>query len=306
MNPTIYDAVIIGAGPAGASCAVWLSLLGFKPVIIDRAKMIGGLSALNPFQDPWNVTAPGLTGEEASLQMKKSLEAARVPVLLDQAVTDIQRVEDMNSDTPLFSVYFGENHMLVGRNVVIATGVRHKRPPQMPEGKFYPNILLGPGKHVYMHDFVMKRVAVLGGGDNALENAVFCLDRGVQSVDIYARSVRAQKKWLDIINPKQLHIGEYTFNPEEMMVNGQQYDTIMVFYGYEPQLAGFNHLNLKIKETGHIWTDNDTAQTSISGIYAIGEVAHRMHPCVVTSMADGVVAAKAIQKSLESLKDDRQ
>lgn len=301
MNATIYDAVIIGAGPAGASCAVWLSLLGFKPVIIDRANEVGGLSALNPFPDPWNVTAPDLTGEEVSVQMKRSLEAARVPVLLKQAVTDIQRVEHIESDTPLFKVLFGENHGIIGRNVVIATGVRHKRPMQMPEGKRYPQILLGPGKHVYMHDFVMKRVAVLGGGDNAFENAVYALDRGVKSVDIYARSIRAQQKWLDIINPKQLHIGEYVFNPEDMTVNGEQYDTIMIFYGYEPQLTGFNHLNLKIKESGHIWTDTDTAQTSIGGIYAIGEVANRMHPCVVTSMADGIVAAKAIQRSLESL-----
>lgn len=303
MNTTIYDAIIIGAGPAGASCAVWLSLLGFKPVIVDRAKVIGGLSALNPFQDPWNVTAPNLTGEEVSQQMKRSLESARVPVLLDQAVKDIQRVEDIESETPLFRVFFGEEYALVGRNVVIATGVRHKRPPQMPEGKHYPEILLGPGKHVYMHDFVMKKVAVLGGGDNAFENAVYALDRGVKSVDIYARSIRAQQKWLDIINPRQLHMGEYIFNPEEMTVNGEHYDTIMVFYGYEPQLAGFSHLNLKIKETGHIWTD-DSTQTSIPGIYAIGEVAHRMHPCVVTSMADGVVAAKAIQHSLEKLKED--
>ncbi len=301
MNATIYDAVIIGAGPAGASCAVWLSLLGFKPVIVDRASEIGGLSALNPFPDPWNVTAPDLTGEEVSVQMKRSLEAARVPVLLNQQVTDIQRVEDIESETPLFRVLFGENHGIIGRNVVIATGVRHKRPVQMPEGKRYPEILLGPGKHVYMHDFVMKRVAVLGGGDNAFENAIYALDRGVKSVDIYARSIRAQQKWLETINPQNLHVGEYVFNPENMTVNGEQYDTIMVFYGYEPQLAGFNHLNLKIKESGHIWTDHDTAQTSISGIYAIGEVANRMHPCVVTSMADGIVAAKAIQHSLESL-----
>ncbi len=297
---TVYDAGIVGAGPAGASCAVWLSLLGYKPVVLDKASVVGGLSALNPFQDVWNVTAPDLTGEEVSLQIQKSLEAAKVPVLLKQTVTNIQRVEHAESEFPLFKVFFGENNALMGKNVVLASGVKHKRPPQMPAGKYYPEILLGPGKHVYMHDFIMKKVAVLGGGDNALENAVYALDRGVKQIDIFARTLRAQKKWLSIINPEHLHIGDYNFNPEEMTVNGEHYDTVMVFYGYEPQLDGIASLNLALMETGHIWTDQRTAQTSVPGIYAIGEVANRMHPCVVTSMADGVVAAKAIQASLEA------
>ncbi|WP_159991660.1 NAD(P)/FAD-dependent oxidoreductase [Pelistega ratti] len=303
MNAMIYDAVIIGAGPAGASCAVWLSLLGFKPIIIDRASTVGGLCALNPFPDPWNITAPDLTGEEVSVQIKKSLESARVPVLLEQMVKNIQREEA--SETLLFKVFFEDKekqlHAIRGRNIVIASGVKHKRPVQMKENERYPNILLGPGKHVYKQDFVMKKVAILGGGDNALENAVYVMDRGVRTVDIYARSIRAQKKWLNSINPKQLHIGEYEFDPDNMCINGEKYEIIMVFYGYEPQLDGITHLNLKLKEMGYIWTEEKTAQSSIPGIYAIGESANRMHPCVVTSMADGIVAAKAIQRSLEGI-----
>ncbi|MFU1949387.1 FAD-dependent oxidoreductase, partial [Bordetella avium] len=49
----IYDAVIVGAGPAGASCAVWLARLGLAPVLVEASARPGGLTADNPFTDDW-------------------------------------------------------------------------------------------------------------------------------------------------------------------------------------------------------------------------------------------------------------
>ncbi len=298
MQNSIYDAVIIGAGPAGASCAVWLAHLGFNPIIIDRAPVIGGLSALNPFQDTWNVTAPDLTGEEVSQQMKKSLDSARVPVLLRQAVNGIVPIFDEQGHLQHYQVLFGEDKLINGRKVVIASGVKHRRPVEMGDAEF-PDILVGSGRALYQYDFIDKRVAVLGGGDNALENAVYVKGRGAQCVDIYARTLRAQHKWMKLVSSKNIHMGSYEFNPQAMTVNNKTYDAVLVFYGYQPQLAGLEDLHLCYKETGHIETDAQTCETNVSGIYAIGEVANRMHPCVVTSMADGIVAAKAIQNAFE-------
>ena len=53
MQPVVYDAIVIGAGPAGASCAVWLAHLGFSPLILDASEQVGGLAAHNPFEDAW-------------------------------------------------------------------------------------------------------------------------------------------------------------------------------------------------------------------------------------------------------------
>lgn len=312
MTNQVYDAVIIGAGPAGVSCAVWLSLLGFKAVVIERSNYIGGLVANNPYQDVWNVTAPELTGEDAAKQMRKSIEHARVPVLYEQTVYDIKHIstnsdfelKDFDSSAPRFKVYFKnakdglESKAIETKFVVIATGVKYKRPPEMGD-KNYPQILIGPGKHVYQHDFVMREIAILGGGDNAMENAIYLAQRGAKSIDVYSRTLRAQHKWMKNIPSESLHLGTYNFDPDHMSVNGKRYDTILVFYGYEPQLDGMPDIGLKVQENGYLWTDHKTAQTNIPGIFAIGEVTNRMHPCVVTSMADGVVAAKAIQNILE-------
>ena len=94
--------------------------------------------------------------------------------------------------------------------------------------------------------------------------------------------------------------GSYTFDPETRQVNGRTYDAILVLYGYRARLQGMEDLGLALNDLGYVITDFHTTETNLPGIYAIGEVTHRQHPCVVTSMADGVVAAKAIQKQLEA------
>ncbi|NLN67812.1 MAG: NAD(P)/FAD-dependent oxidoreductase [Alcaligenaceae bacterium] len=312
MQPVVYDAIVIGAGPAGASCAVWLAHLGFSPLILDASEQVGGLTAHNPFEDAWNVTAPGLTGEEVAVQIKRSLDGARVPVLLKMRVDRVEIIDapdqinallkkEGKHDKPvcprLFRVFF-DGHSLVSRFVVVASGVTSRFPQELANQK-YDHVLVGPGRHISNYEFANKRVAVLGGGDNAFENAIFAQKRGALSVDIYARHIRAQRQWFESLSRKRIHTGEYVFDPLTRTVNGHRYDVVMVFYGWQAQLNGLESLGLSCSEKGYVNTHVHTAETNVSGVYAIGEVANRHHPCIITSMADGVVAAKAIQYRLE-------
>ncbi len=299
MQQAVYDAIVIGAGPAGASCAVWLAHMGFSPLVIESSGRAGGLSASNPFEDTWNVTAPGLTGEEVAAKIKLSLDSARVPVLLNSHVTRIERDESAADGKSHFKVFFGADLPLHARFVVIASGVEPRRPPEWKKEK-YENVLIGPGKHVANFEFALKDVAILGGGDNAFENAIFLKERGAKSVHIYARTLRCQRHWLKFLKDSDMTTGSYTFDPETRQVNGRTYDAILVLYGYRARLQGMEDLGLALDDLGYVITDVHTTETNLPGIYAIGEVTHRQHPCVVTSMADGVVAAKAIQKQLEA------
>ena len=299
MQQVVYDAIVIGAGPAGASCAVWLAHMGFTPLVIESSGRVGGLSASNPFEDTWNVTAPGLTGEEIAARIKLSLDSARVPVLLNSHVVRIERQESTQDHAePVFQVFFGADLPLHARYVVVASGVEPRRPPEW-ERDHYDDVLVGPGKLVANYEFALKNVAVLGGGDNAFENALFLKERGASSVHIYARTLRCQRQWMKFLDASDVRTGPYTFDPERREVNGKAYDAVLVFYGYQARLEGMQDLGLALDERGYVKTDFATTQTNLPGIYAVGEVTHRQHPCVVTSMADGVVAAKAIQKALE-------
>jgi hypothetical protein len=81
-------------------------------------------------------------------------------------------------------------------------------------------------------------------------------------------------------------------------VNGKRFDKLIVLYGWEAHLPYMAEIPMALNERGFVMTGSD-CETSQRDVFAIGEVAQRGHPCCITSMADGVLAAKAIQERLE-------
>lgn len=329
----VYDAAIVGGGPAGVSCAIWLARLGFEPILIEAADAVGGLCRTNPFPDQWNAAQPGLTGPQIADNLALSLRQAGVPVLLSSRACGVE------SDGRSFALRIeGKDEKICARHLVLATGVRarglgsglddaasrvsaggaresrsrenHSRagsPPEgrspagrPPDGRPPEGILVGPGRHIVAQDFRGKKVAVLGGGDNAFENALYALEHGAASLRLFARSIRAQRQFVRKLAASHIHTGHYSVDPAKRAVDGQTYDLILVFYGWEPCVRFAAELGLQRSAQGFIATDMETAQTSVPGVYAIGEVAQRQHPCVVTALADGVTAAKAIQARIEA------
>lgn len=291
----LWDAVVVGAGPAGASCAVWLRHLGFTPLLIEASDRIGGLAARNPFDDIWTVTSPSQTGAQVAQHIAEQVRLAGIEVWFES------RLEALDGQKPLFELSVaraGAAPVLIrAKRVVLATGVKPRGLAGF-EGQFFPGVIVGPGDAVMALDFAGKRVAILGGGDNAFENYEFAKSRGASDVKIYARTVRAQKQFVSRVVAADVQVGHAQVDPVTRTVNGQSYDYILVFYGWQANLDFATTLPLALDERGFVATDTAQAQTSLPGVFAIGELAQRMHPCVPTAMADGVVAAKAIERDL--------
>lgn len=291
----VWDAVIVGAGPAGASCAVWLRHLGLNPLLLEATDRIGGLAARNPFADIWTVTSPSQTGVQVADQIARQVQAAGVDTWFDS------RVLSVGSHGNVFNVRLErsghEPTVVATQTLVLATGVS-PRELAGHEGKRYRGVIVGPGEEIMGTDFAGSSVALLGGGDNAFENYAFVKERGARQAHIYARTVRAQKQFVDRVPADDLTLGATTIDPVSRTVNGQSYDWILVLYGWQPNIGFLSQLPLALDARGFVQTDMQTAQASVDGVYAIGEVAQRMHPCVPTAMADGVVAAKAIEARL--------
>ncbi|CAF3968921.1 unnamed protein product, partial [Rotaria sordida] len=95
------------------------------------------------------------------------------------------------------------------------------------------------------------------------------------------------------------HQGACQIDTVTNTVNGEKYDRIVVLYGWTTFLPFIEKFKIEKNAKGFVTTNNATCETSEAGIYAIGEVVQRAHPCCVTAMADGVVAAKSIQRKLE-------
>lgn len=287
------DAIIIGAGPAGASCALWLAKLGFSPILADARSAAGGLLNDSPFRNDWIVTQPGVTGPDLAEGIGLALAAAGVPMFLGARAANALRTDD--AFDVMFELPSGKIQAVSAPNLVIATGVRPRHGGLEPG----PRLLFGPGQHVFEHDFAGQSVAILGGGDNAFENYEFVKRAGASEARIFARTIRAARVFRDMASPGDVYPGPYEVDGAGGQVNGRAYDVILVMYGWEPAPVFVGELGLAQDQKGYLAVDFATCRTSVPGVYGIGEVTARGHPCVVTAMADGITAAKDIQRRLE-------
>lgn len=290
----LHDAVIVGGGPAGVTCAVWLKQLGFHVALVERRDRCGGLQTISPYSNTWIPTSPHASGAQVADALQASMVQHAVPMLLSTEVTSVQA----GDSGKIVSLSSGST--LPFKTLVIATGVTPKA------GGFAARagLIVGPGRVVANTDFTNADVAILGGGDNAFENYQFVRGQGARSVTIFARSVRARLESIETVPPEDVRVGPYSVDSDKNTVNGQPFGQILVLYGYEVSASGLLGLELTRRADGFIWTDSE-CMTSVDGVFAIGEVAQKSHPCCVTSMADGVNAAKAIQRRLESSVRDR-
>lgn len=284
----MFDAVIIGGGPAGASCAIWLKMLGFRPCIVERRPALGGLQNDNPYPNKWIASVLDRTGFELAADIHRHVMELDICCRLGEAVTELEVVEGG------FRVTTAGGEIIAAQAAVLASGVRPVK------GGFSPSeqVIVGPGRTMFNADFEGQSVAILGGGDNAFENYIFVRKRGAARIILYARTIRARREFLEKVPAGDVRIGPYATAPEIPEVEGRSFDRIVVLYGWEPYLPYARHLGLARSPRGFVETSAD-CETSVPNLYAVGEIAQRMHPCCVTSMADGVVAAKAIQRTLE-------
>jgi thioredoxin reductase (NADPH) len=284
----MFDALIIGGGPAGCTCAAWLQMLGRTPVLVEARTTLGGLQIDSPYANRW---IPFLGGGWTGQRVAEGFDDfAREQAICTQTNCEVTNVAP-GADGFETTTSAGK---LRSRIVVVASGVRAVT-GGLPAG---PRLLIGPGKKIASTDFSGKSVAILGGGDNAFENYSFIREAGASVVKIHARNVRARAALVAQVPREDVERGRYVVHPGDNTVNGRPFDFIVVLYGWAAHLPFLESLNVSRMASGFLHTDSD-CESSQEGLFAIGEVAKRAHPCCITAMADGVVAAKAIQLRLE-------
>ena len=266
-------------------------MLGYRPLVLEKRSCLGGLQLDSPYTNNWIVGMPGLRGHEVAKAMHDHVVAAQIAYRLSCDVTDVKKAEKG------FCATFdeaGTTQTVTSRCVVVASGVR------AATGGFKAtrDFLIGPGAQIATRDYKGRSVAILGGGDNAFENYLFVKKNGARRVRIFARNIRARQAFLALVPPDHVIVGEAVIKSSRNQVNGETFDAIIVLYGWTTHTPFLARLKPARDPNGFILTD-EHCETSVTGVFAIGEVAHRMHPCCVTAMADGVVAAKAIQRRLE-------
>lgn len=284
----MHDAIIVGAGPAGVSAALWLKQLGFSPMLIDRNATCGGLQLSNPYTNSWVASSAKARGHDVASALHQNMLDHKVDMRLSVDATKAE------VDGKCARVWLSNRELITARFLVLAGGVS----PRTGGLVSRLGMIVGPGTAIADTNFSGKNVAILGGGDNAFENYVFASARGARSVSIFARSIRARADMIAQVPSDRVLVGAYDLDQNRNTVNGTHFDQILVLYGYEAAKSSLLGLNLALRTDGFVSTDSE-CQTSRANVYAIGEIARRAHPCCITAMADGVIAAKAIQRRLE-------
>jgi len=288
-SPIETDAVIIGAGPVGLFQVFELGLLEIKAHVIDSLPEVGGQCIeLYPDKPIYDIPAiPVCTGRELTNNLLKQIEPFGAQFHLGQEVSKLERQAD-----GLFLVSTSQDNHFLSKTVFIAGGV----------GAFQPRTInlegidAFVGKQVFYHvknpeQFTGKRIVICGGGDAALDWAIHFCEIAASVTLIHRRDdfkaapkSIAKMRELCANNQMELLIGQVTsyeakdgFLAEITFCNidgeSQQIplDDLLVFYGLSPKLGPIAEWGLNI-DRKQICVDTQKFQTSIPGIYAIGDI----------------------------------
>lgn len=305
----IYDVVIIGAGPAGMTAAVYTSRANLSTLMIERGIPGGQMANTEEVEN-----YPGfdtILGPELSTKMFDHAKKFGA----EYAYGDVTEIIDGEQ----FKTIISGNKEYKTRAIIISTGAEYKKMGVPGEKE-----LGGRGvSYCAVCDgafFKGKNLVVVGGGDSAVEEGVY-LTRFAEKVTIVHRrdQLRAQKILQDRafanekvdfiwnstvkeINEKDGKVGSVTL---QSTVDGTQSefkaDGVFIYIGMDPLTAPFKGLNI-LNEHGYIVT-NEKMETAVPGIFAAGDVRDKMLRQIVTATGDGSIAAQAAQHYVEELKE---
>jgi thioredoxin reductase (NADPH) len=297
LEPVVEKLIIIGSGPAGFSAAVYAARAELQPILITGIEL-GGQAALTNTIENYPGFPDGVGGYQLGELLRKQSEKFGAKIVLDTVL-------EVNLQQRPFLVRTGGNTML-SESLIIATGAspNHLNVPGETE-------LIGKGvSYCATCDgwfFKGKNVAVVGGGDSALEEALF-LTRFASHVTIIhrrhefragailQRRVKDEQKISFEMNKTIVRIiGEDKVRGATILdINSNKsseikIDGVFIFVGHTPNTSLFSG-QLDIDERGYITIDR-TMHTSILGVFAAGEVADPDYRQVVTSAGMGAAAA---------------
>ena len=295
------DLLILGAGPAGLTAGIYGARGGLKTVIVER-KSFGGQAAITPEIENF----PGIQnidGFTLTLNMQEQAKALGVTFVYDE-------VESVVLDGEIKSVTTKNNGVIEGKTMIIACGAEAKKLGVDGEidlvGKGVSYCATCDGRF-----FKNKPVAVVGGGNTAVEDALYLGNFAKEVYLIHRRdSLRASKVLQEkLLNSNVKILWDSTVeklegNPLEKVVvkNVKTNETtsidvncLFVAVGQDPASSLF--LDKLDNENGYILA-NENMATNIEGVFVAGDIRKTPLRQIITACADGAIAAESAIKYL--------
>ena len=286
--------IIIGAGPAGMNAALYLKRAGIDVVLIEKEVPGGEMLKTNKIENYLGFES--IDGGELALKMSKQIKDLGIKIMKDK-VLKVTKNDKFIVET--------EKEKLEADYVIVATG---RTPRKL--GLRGEDVLTGRGiSYCAVCDGAFyrgKEVAVIGGGDAALTEALYLSDLCAKVYVVVRRDLRASevlqsrvKSKENIIVLKNVNVSKLDFDERLSSIILDDGKTLpvsgmFIAIGGMPQLNFLDDLDVMMKN-GYIVT-NDKMESSVKGLYAVGDVRYKDYYQIVTAVSDGAVAALSIKE----------
>jgi thioredoxin reductase (NADPH) len=311
-TPTIHDVVIIGSGPAGYTAAVYAARAGLAPIVIAGSVTAGGALMNTTEVENFPGFPEAVLGPDLMDKMREQAEKFGATVVWDDA-------ERVSLTGNVKEIVTGGDETYLARSVILATGSAYRELGLEDEKR-----LSGRGVSwcatcdgFFFRD---QHIAVVGGGDSAMEEATF-LTRFASKVTVVHRrdALRASKIMAEraLANPKI----EFAWNSEVAGINGDAQvsgvtlrDTqdgssrpldvtgLFVAIGHEPRTELVKG-QVDLDDEGYILVEGRSTRTNLPGVFACGDAVDHTYRQAITAAGSGCSAALDAQAYLTTLDD---
>jgi thioredoxin reductase (NADPH) len=316
LKKDLYDVTIMGSGPAGLTAAIYTARANLEPVLFEGSQPGGQLTITTDVEN-YPGFSDGIMGPDLMIAMRD--QALRFGT--EAHMASIIKVD--LSQRP-FPVTLEDGTTFRTRTLLIASGARARLLGLDSETR-----LMGHGVSTCAtcdgFFFGGKELAIVGGGDSALEEAIFLTKFATKVTVIHRRKeLRASQIMQDRAkaNPKVEFLwnrevievcgteedgvsGLKLFNKETEDVEDFKVDGLFVAIGHIPNTEFFKG-QLKMNDQGYIITEPDSSRTSVPGVFAIGDVQDWTYRQAITAAGSGCMGAIDAERDLEAHHDIAQ
>lgn len=310
-GPDIYDTVIVGGGPAGFTAGLYAARSRMRVVLIESLSVMGQLTMTDSIEN-----YPGMQ-QVSGFELVSKMKENAVSFGLKCEFGTVKQVSTIKGAAEqLWQVEY-ESGSISARSVIVAAGASPKKLDVPGEKEF-----IGKGvSYCATCDgafFRDKNIVVVGGGNSAIEEALFLTKFGKKVTVIHRRDkLRASKivqervfscKKIDLVwesvvegisgkeKVEKVHVKNIRTGEKRTI----ECDGVFIFAGWTPNTDFIKGL-VKTAENGGIIVDEEM-RTSANGIFACGDCCQRPLHQVVTACGDGAIAAFSAEKHVEKMK----
>ncbi len=310
MSEQIRDVIMVGAGPSSLAAAIYTTREDIDTVVYEKGA-IGGLAAITDMVDNYPGFPDGIEGltlagyfEKQAERFGAHIEYGEISAIREEKGVKVVTVDGVD---------------VKAKTVLIATGSDYNKIGVPGEAEYY-----GRGVHycatcdgAFYRD---KRLVVIGGGNSALQEAIF-LTRFTTHIDLLVRSTIKASEVLQhdldtYVEQGKITIHLNTTTEEIVATDGKvnavkaikdgkpitfETDGVFVFVGLKPNTQFLKGSGIELDNQGLIKTD-DKLETNIKGIFASGDVRSGATLQIASAVGEGAAAALSIREYLEELK----